>query len=332
MKKIPEHIEVLMAQYFEGSISVEEEKVLQGWLAQSEENQKVFNSTKKLWNVSEKVTPRQFNIDAAWKKVAKRTSEKEEVTDNSVLIKLRPFLYRAAAILVIGFLSLFVYLQLNNSVNDVEYLATKAKTELYLPDSSFISLNKSAVLTYPERFNNDERRVKLEGEAFFDVTHDPKKPFIIEAGSIEVTVLGTEFYVVALPESRKVEVTVKSGKVKVQSLVSKENRILTAKETVTYLFDNEAFLEKKELNQVNYDWNNNLLVFKNEPLDQVFQVIEKEFDVVIDFNQNLSKCNISSRFETSDAEEVIKQICLLFELEYSRKSNKYLIAGNPNCK
>ena len=83
-----------------------------------------------------------------------------------------------------------------------------------LPDGSTVYLNKDSKLTYPNKFEGDERVVILEGECFFDVKKNPDKPFIIFSGNTKTEVLGTTFNLRAYPEQENVEVMVLTGRVK----------------------------------------------------------------------------------------------------------------------
>jgi ferric-dicitrate binding protein FerR (iron transport regulator) len=77
-----------------------------------------------------------------------------------------------------------------------------------LPDGSKVVLNANSKLEYPPGFSNNTREVYLDGEAYFDIAHDPGKPFIVHTGSISTRVLGTAFNINAYRSQQFVEVTV----------------------------------------------------------------------------------------------------------------------------
>jgi transmembrane sensor len=89
-----------------------------------------------------------------------------------------------------------------------------------LADGSKVWLNASSAIKYPTQFNSQERKVYLTGEAFFEVTKDPEKPFIVSTSEMEIEVLGTSFNVMAYPEDELVEATLVEGEVKVKTLNS----------------------------------------------------------------------------------------------------------------
>ena len=86
---------------------------------------------------------------------------------------------------------------------------------MFCPDGSIVTLNRNSKLIFPKHFTKNVREVTITGEAFFDVKPNTSKPFIINAGNVQVKVLGTSFNVCAYPGTETVEVVVESGKVQV---------------------------------------------------------------------------------------------------------------------
>ena len=333
MNNIPEHIEILMAQYFDGSITDVGKSELDEWLERDVNNQKMFDINAEIWEASSVYRKQEFDVNQAWNKVSRKINlEDNQALPANKVIPFTPFHRKAAVILAIATLGLVTYFLLQNSSESVTHIAENGIEEVTLTDSTFITLNNNAELTYPNVFVEDERRVKLQGEAFFKVRHNPKQPFIIEVSNIEVKVLGTEFYVQSNEDRNTVTVSVSSGKVSVRSLKSNETHLLTNTESINYTISKDQFDEKQEINSNEYYWHQNILAFKNRSLTEVFEVLENQFGVVIEYPSKLSKCRYSSRMKTESAEEVIKQLCLIFELEYSKDSNHFVIQGSPNCK
>src|SRR5690606_2859673 len=97
-----------------------------------------------------------------------------------------------------------------NSVNSNEHRL------LHLPDGSTVIVGVGSKLNYPSSFDSlRTREVYLEGQAYFDIRHNPQKPFIIHTGKVATTVLGTSFNIKAWPEDQDITVTVTRGKVRV---------------------------------------------------------------------------------------------------------------------
>lgn len=126
----------------------------------------------------------------------------------------------ASVTLFLGF-SLLAYFFYTDARDQTANTVTKTtvagqKSTITLADGTTIRLNSESSLVYPESFDGDIRSVQLVGEAFFDVAHDEKRPFIIKSGDLVTTVLGTSFNISAFPDE-DIEVTVASGKVAVST-------------------------------------------------------------------------------------------------------------------
>ncbi len=126
------------------------------------------------------------------------------------------------------------------------------KWSLTLPDGTQVWLNSSSSITYPTQFSATERKVKIKGEAFFDVTHNKKAPFIVSSGQQLIRVLGTEFNVEAYEEDAVAKTTLLKGAVAIESgnktvkLVPGEQAKWNGKEIVKEVVDTEAAIAWKE--------------------------------------------------------------------------------------
>src|SRR5690606_23654161 len=103
---------------------------------------------------------------------------------------------------------------------------------IVLADGSKVWINANSELSWSPDFNMKRREVVLHGEAYFDIRHDPERPFIITTGDVKTTVLGTAFNIRAFPTEKAVTVTVKRGKVRVES-ANKKQATVTANQQVT---------------------------------------------------------------------------------------------------
>ncbi len=126
------------------------------------------------------------------------------------------------------------------------------KWSLTLPDGTQVWLNSSSSITYPTQFSATERKVKIKGEAFFDVAHNKKAPFIVSSGQQLIRVLGTEFNVEAYEEDAVAKTTLLKGAVAIESgnktvkLVPGEQAKWNGKEIIKEVVDTEAAIAWKE--------------------------------------------------------------------------------------
>lgn len=155
---------------------------------------------------------------------------------------------------------------------------TTAKGETYmvtLPDQSRVWMNAASSLTYAASLNNAERRVKLEGEAYFEVAEDKKRPFLVETGGQQVEVFGTHFNINAYPDEQMVTTTLLQGSIKVSGKPG--SRVLKP--------GDQAVLNPHALsvNRVDTEravaWKNNKFLFENDDIQYIMRMISRWYDV-----------------------------------------------------
>lgn len=190
----------------------------------------------------------------------------------------------AAVILVLGITNYVSfqegYKQLNSQMVEMKN-PLGLKSSLIPSDGTKVTLNAGTTLSYPTAFVSDQRIVKVSGEAFFEVAHDEKHPFIVKAENVNIRVLGTRFNVKAYEEENKIEVTLTEGRVGV-GLDDQANQIsIQAGQQV--LFDKGKGLFSKR--QVNLDyytgWREGKFYFNNHPLQKIAKQLERAFNVNI---------------------------------------------------
>ena len=150
---------------------------------------------------------------------------------------------------------------------------------LTLADGTLVCLNAGSKLRFPVQFNGSTRRVELEGEGYFQVVRNEKKPFVVGASGVDITVLGTEFNVSNYPENMDVQTTLIKGKVKVTPLCDENSYVLQPGE--------QAVFNKKsgEMTVSNVDvsyaiaWREGRLRFRDRPLEEIMNFISRWYDV-----------------------------------------------------
>lgn len=196
-----------------------------------------------------------------------------------------------------------------------------------LPDGSTAFLNKKSTLRYEYNPREKRRKVKLNGEGFFEVKHEKEKPFIIEAHEVFIQDLGTAFNVNAYPESDTVEVIVQSGEVQIYTL---ENRgiHLGAGETGVYSRRLKEFskLVKGDANALSYK--TGIFSFNNTDLKSVIDKINKTYDARIRLgNEKLANCRVTVSFTNEKLDTVIEVLAETLNLTVTRKEQEILLDG-----
>jgi len=177
--------------------------------------------------------------------------------------------------------------------NNLNWQAIKVprgrKIAIFLPDGTKVHLNSDTELVYPDKFGNNERLVKLKGEAFFEVTHNKEKPFIVESNNQKITVLGTKFNLSCYDGEKTVKTTLVEGSVKINSKINPESIILVPGEQSSLAVDG-SILSKTNVNTKFYtSWINEVMYFKSEELETLAKKLERWYAVDIEFKSEASK-------------------------------------------
>jgi len=196
---------------------------------------------------------------------------------------------RVAAVLLImlgaylGFSELKKY---QVSEEQIEYLIKSTrpgqKKTIKLSDGTSITLNSESTLKIPKVFAENKREVELTGEAYFNVTTNPEKPFIVKSGQLITKVFGTKFNVNAFPEDIFTQVSLIEGTIKVE--IENHNEVYQVKPSQQIIFDktrNKTYMKKFSEIQV-AGWKDNLFVFRNEPLKEVLKKVSRAYGVKLE--------------------------------------------------
>jgi len=193
-----------------------------------------------------------------------------------------------------------------------------------LQDNSDIWLREGgSSLELKSSFQN-ERRVALSGEAFFDIAPDKNKPFIIEVANDDyIKVLGTSFNVIN--EGQEFDLTVYSGTVELHTL----NRVLTLTKNDRVTRVNGAMVKVKNNDLNKLSWKSKELVFENSSLNQVFDVLEAHYkvNIQVESDGSISQCQIRTRFTDEPIDKVMKELSAQFNFKYEIDGNNISLSG-----
>jgi transmembrane sensor len=326
VKELEEHIEAIITRKISGEITSEEQVLLDKWLLKSDDNNAYFKGIEKVYtHASESKNVPAIDVNFEWKKF-KKSIQSEEKFDRTNTNWFRI----AASFILIASLGYFLWNSSNKS-NKVEVIAQNWGEIVTLPDNSTITLNKGAVLTYPKEFSNNNRSVSLSGEAFFEVTRNETKRFIVSLGQSKVEVLGTSFNINAETNNNKTEVVVNTGKVKFSESSNSVAVILTKGEKGT-LIKNTNMLTKTFNDDVNVlAWKTRKIVFNDLELDKVIKTINSIYDAQISFSTDIgANCNVTVSFENQSLEAVLSVLKLTLDLEY-KKSGDVIEITKSGC-
>jgi ferric-dicitrate binding protein FerR (iron transport regulator) len=252
---------------------------------------------------------------------------------NKTILGLRKFVSIAAALLfILGGLYFFKsdILNIITPIHQQEvFSSTGERKQLLLADGTKVWLSPNSKLNYPDKFRGDQRLISLDGEAFFEVKHDSKHPFIIKTGTVSTTVLGTSFNISAYPKHNTINVTLVTGKVAValkannqsqsevmlpnqQIIVDKANKKLTKVD-----FPSAASFLNKRLG---------LFEYKGAVLLEVIKDIELQYDVQIQLKPDLADKAFYGNLNMNDnIDQTLNKLCLVMETTWERNGGHYVI-------
>ena len=152
-----------------------------------------------------------------------------------------------------------------------------------LPDGTSVQLNSGATMYYPAMFKGKEREVRLEGEAFFEVAHDSKKPFIVKTFASDIKVLGTKFNVNADRNAGEFSVTLAEGSVQVSSLADPGRIIVMKPDEKVYMADGKLMVKRTKVKD-EIRWKDGIIDIDGLDFEELIDKLEMAFgvDIVID--------------------------------------------------
>jgi ferric-dicitrate binding protein FerR (iron transport regulator) len=212
-----------------------------------------------------------------------------------------------------------------------ETTARGEKSEFLLPDGSKVFLNSGSRLSFPQKFAGTTREVALEGEAYFNVTHDPEKPFFVNTALARTKVLGTSFNVNA-HKGKDVQITLIEGKVDVSCNGNIAN-LLPGEQALVGMRDHSVV--KRSVDVLEYvSWRNNVVYFKETKLIDAVAVLENWYDVDIAIqSESLKNCRITATYKSESLDNVLKSIQFLLGAKIDKHTNQTsIVISGKGCK
>ena len=314
---MPETLHDILARYFSGEASPEDEQVIEGWLAEDEQNRRDFALLKEMWTLSGETEPQTFDTNAAWKNVEQKISGKR--SGKLIAFPLKKFAVAASILVIVGMI--WVY---NEYYSGRTIYASADARRVDLKDGSTVYLRKGSTLAYSKDYNRNTRSVTLTGEAFFDVEPDASRPFIITASNSRVQVLGTSFNVDA--SRSDIELVVKTGRVSFGPAADTTNRMIVVANEKAVLSGSK--ITKEQNTDPNFNaWQTRTLVFNNTTLPEVTALLRDYYGRNVYINPadslKIAATQVTTRFSNQDLADVLKEISLItsFNIVATNDSN-----------
>jgi len=263
-----------------------------------------------------------FNDHVAWRKVKENIS-KPKVVSLAGGSKPKQIIWMSLAASVLILITLGYFLFWNKSGELITIQGNElSKIEYY--DGSEVSLSQDAIVSYNVDSSINSRTFsQTQGAAYYAVTKNPDKPFVVYAKLAKIQVLGTKFLVEVFKDS--LVLSVEEGKVQAKSVVAKEMKIVNGGEKWVVKLNGDSHSGVFKPNS--FTWANQQLKFSNTPLKEAINDIKFAYNVNIELDSVLNGCTISGSFSKKTVEEVLSTIAETLDLKVRRERNVFIISG-----
>ena len=305
----------IFERYVRGNATDDEIKRLSHWIRSNQEisswlEQQILASSP---SIDSDVQIRMLeNIKVELNAANKKDKTINHQTSKGFSIK---WLIRVAAMLILPAITaaaMYLYMSKNDVIATPLIIAVERgqKANITLPDGSKAWLNSQSKLTYSADYNVENRRLQLDGEAYFEVAHNPEKPFIVESNDIEIEALGTAFGVKAYNEDNIISSILMEGKVRVTTPDGAS--ILMPNERVIYDKTSRKKSQSKVANATDFTgWMHNELRFENESLEEIAKNIQRIYNTEIIFaSEQLKNQRYTGTVNNNSLESVLNIITL----------------------
>ena len=281
----------VLHRFFAGTASFEEEEAVCDWVDASDKNRE------------ELIRERKY-FDVLLLHKTKNSSMVQSGHRFSLPFVIRESLKIAAAISVLLVSVLYISNNVGKPAPVLEMnkivVPPGQRANLTLSDGTNVWLNARTKIVYPAVFDKSVRQVAVDGEAYFDVAKDKKRPFIVETGKCNMEVLGTKFNVEAYSARKIFETSLMEGKVKVKLPHDDKNSVVLVPNQKTTLIDGRLVVSKIDDYNV-YRWKEGLYCFRNKPFADIIKDLEKYYDLSIQMDKKeIAKVALTGKFRISD--------------------------------
>lgn len=242
----------------------------------------------------------------------------KKINNLTIKVQLRKIMQLVAMIMLPVLSALIVYFLTYNSSsgNFVTVTAPKGeKANIILSDSSIVWINSGSSLTYDKHFNRKERRVYLEGEAYFEIAKDTKRPFIVQTHEMDIEALGTAFNVRSYNEENKVSAVLLEGRIKVKT--QNQQRILSENERVFIDKSTNLFSTDRVVANDYIQWKDGNLYFENSSFEEIAVTLSRVFNVEIRFaSERLRSICFTGTLSNSSIRNALDILSLTSSMHY----------------
>jgi transmembrane sensor len=314
----------IIAKYFAGECTDNEKQELEAWKNESTTNSETFEFMKKTWS-DMPVPAYEPDVEKALEEVsAKLPAQKKKNTGlTSVWLKI-------AAVLIVCLGLSGLYLKFQPGTESIITAQGDKPLEIVLPDNSKVVISENSELKYPKHFRGKQRLVKFTGEAFFEITPNSEKPFIIESEYTRTKVVGTAFNLKAHKTDTVVEVFVTEGIVAFHSKTkTKHNQVLVGVGEVGKLNVKNLTLTKEINKDKNFmAWRNGKLTFENAALGHALKTLSAYYGKTFTAPEGMDTLKFNGYFDNMSVQEAKEYMETLLDVSIDDANNRFVLKPN----
>ncbi len=341
---------LLLQKYLDGTTNTDETALIESWYELLNNDYVTPITAKELESIEEEM----------WEKIVSKSDfiPTPSLVTTKNIFYIKKYTYAIAAAAIFGIVAIsYIFLMYNTAQHELTYSekvkqfgltetvnTTKEALKIKLEDGSYVILQPNSKLAYPKHFGTDKREVFMEGEVFFNVSKNAKKPFFVYNQNLVTQVLGTSFIVKTDVTNKNVVVEVKSGKVTVfengkqiplNNLQQKNNgAIITPNQTCTYNIKDRYFITALSENPetiVTEDTASHKVfkfIYDDAKLSDILAMLAKSYAVEIETeNEYINACKFTGDLTALSLYDKLELICLSTNNTYEIKGTKILLKG-----
>jgi transmembrane sensor len=314
----------LLVKYLLHETTEAEAAQVKAWLAIHPDHQKQYEHLKIIWEESRRLAVNSHvDENAAWLKFRHRLQQPS--FQKPIVRTMNRFGWMRIAVLfiLVAGAALLCYFLLQPDTVQTIALQSNEQTRIdTLPDGSVVTLNKHSQLRYPDQFKGTNRTIALQGEAFFNVTPDKSKPFIIQVNDVTVKVVGTSFNVRS--ENGTTEVIVETGVVQV--IRHNKSTQLHPKERITINQKDTALIKAPVQDQLYNYYRTKEFVCDNTPLWKLVDVLNEAYSsrIVIE-NASIKNLPLTTTFYNEPLDNILAIISQTLDVKVVKKEREIIL-------
>ena len=251
--------------------------------------------------------------------------------------KFNKYMLRVAAILIPLVLMMFIAFKMNQQVDlftDATYnelITPKGERQIFIfQDGTKVYINADSKLNYPDKFGLTSRNIDFEGEAYFVVANNKKRPFVINVGGLNIKVLGTSFNIRAYPNDESIVVQLDDGTISLFS--AKENHDVLLSSGYDAVYDKTsgsiAVLETK-FPDIRTAWKNNIISFRNTSLTEVLETLERWYNISFEvIDSGAYSYSYTLTVENTSIEKLLSDLEKIAPIKFILKDEKVIVYLN----